>query len=409
MHERWAAALAGVAALVVAAAAAAQDVSVPVILPLTGGAAFVGQEQQKMLQLVEKSTNATGGIQGHPLHFVFYDDQTTPQLSVQLAGQVMATHPNVLLGSSITGMCNAMAPLMKSGPVMYCLSPGIHPVPGSYVFSTFVQTQQLNQALIRYFRLSGITRIAMISSLDATGQDADQGVAQVLALPENAGLKMVAHPHFNTTDVSVAAQIEQVRASGAQALIAWSTGSQIANIFKSIVQVGLDIPVATTSGNQQFQQLAQYKEFLPKELLIPCAYYPPHEGITTLDPLVEKVQHEMYAQLAAAGLKADNATGTSWDAGLIVVAALRKLGPGATAEQIRQVHCRAEGFPRHRRAVRLYPRAATRPGRLQRHRHALRSRQAGLGLGERARWHATEEVAAAGHTTKSRTKKGGQR
>jgi branched-chain amino acid transport system substrate-binding protein len=325
--------------------AAAQDISVPVILPLTGNAAFVGQEQQKMLELVAKSANASGGVQGRKLNFAFYDDQSTPQLSVQLAGQVLAAHPNIVLGSSITAMCNAMAPLMKNGPVMYCLSPGIHPVPGSYIFSTFVQTQQLNQALIRYFRLRGFTKIAMLSSLDATGQDADQGVAQVLALPENAGIKMVAHPHFNVTDVSVAAQIEQVRASGAEALIAWSTGSQIANIFKSIVQVGLDIPVATTSGNQQFQQLAQYKDFLPKELLIPCAYYPPHEGITKLDPRVEQVQQDMYAQLASAGLKPDNATGTSWDAGLITVAALRKLGPDATADQIRGYIAGLTDFP----------------------------------------------------------------
>jgi hypothetical protein len=36
------------------------------------------------------------------------------------------------------------------------------------------------------------------------------------------------------------------------------------------------------------------------------------------------------------GLKADNMVATSWDAGLIVVSALRKLGTGATAVQLRE-------------------------------------------------------------------------
>jgi branched-chain amino acid transport system substrate-binding protein len=316
-------------------AEAAEDYTLHVILPLTGNAAFVGQEQRQMLDLVEASVNRSGGIAGRNLRFAYHDDQTSPQVAVQLANEVLGTHPAVILGSAITAMCNAMAPLMQNGPVMYCLSPGIHPAPGSYVFSAFIQTGELNQALIRYFRAKGWTKIAMLSSTDATGQDADRGVEQVLALPENAGVTMVEHPHFNASDLSVTAQIERIKASGAQALIAWTTGAQIATIFKGVAQAGLDIPIATSPGNQQFQQLAQYVSFLPKQLLIPSAAYPEHDGIITLDPRIEKVQHEMYGLLASAHLKADNATGTSWDPALLVIGALRKLGPEATAAQIR--------------------------------------------------------------------------
>jgi branched-chain amino acid transport system substrate-binding protein len=343
--KKWATAFAAGLALCCGGFARAQDVVIPVVLPMTGNAAFVGQEQKQMLELLLKSTNEAGGIQGHKLRFVYYDDQTTPQVAVQLAQQILVSHPNVILGSSITAMCNAMAPLMKNGPVMYCMSPGIHPAAGSYVFSVFVQTQQLLQAEVRYFRGEGWTKIALMTSADATGQDADNGMAAVLALPENADMKLVAHPHFNATDVSVAAQIEQIHASGAQTMIAWTTGSQVANIFKAIVQSGLTIPVSTSTGNMQFQQLAQYTGFLPKGLMIPTSLYPPHDGLITLDPRVEKVQHEMYAQLDAAQVKPDNATGTSWDAGLLVIAALRKFGPDATPDQVRDFIAGQTDFP----------------------------------------------------------------
>ena len=44
----------------------------------------------------------------------------------------------------------------------------------------------------------------------------------------------------------------------------------------------------------------------------------------------------MYAALKAHNLKPDNNVATAWDAGFIVVAALRKLGPTATAAQLRE-------------------------------------------------------------------------
>jgi branched-chain amino acid transport system substrate-binding protein len=69
------------------------EVTIPVVLPLTGNAAFVGREQRQMLQLVEKSTNASGGIRGRPVRFIYYDDETVPQVSVQLASEILAQHP----------------------------------------------------------------------------------------------------------------------------------------------------------------------------------------------------------------------------------------------------------------------------------------------------------------------------
>lgn len=130
--------------------------------------------------------------------------------------------------------------------------------------------------------------------------------------------------------------MERVEASGAKAVVAWSTGAPVATVFKAAIQAGLDLPIAPSSGNQTFAQMTQYADFLPKQFMVPSALFPEHEGVLTLDPRIEKVQDEMYAILAERGLKADNMIATSWDAGLIVVEALRKLRPGATAEQLRQ-------------------------------------------------------------------------
>ncbi|MBV8535045.1 MAG: ABC transporter substrate-binding protein [Alphaproteobacteria bacterium] len=318
------------------AARAADPYKVDVVLPLTGLAAFVGQGQKDTLTALAEYVNKNGGLQGQPIEFVFHDDQTSPQVAVQLTNGVLSSHPSVVMGSSLVGMCLAMAPLMKNGPVHYCLSPAIHPQPGGYTFSSSSSSIDQIAAVVRYYRMKGWTKIATLETTDASGQDGDKSIDTVLDYPENKGVmqKLIAE-HLNPTDVSVAAQIEKVKASGAQAMIAWTTGAPAATVFKGMVQAGLDIPVAPTSGNQVFSAMQQWKSFLPKQLVLASALYPEHDGVLKLDPRIEKAQQDMYAILKEHKLKADNMVGTSWDAGLIVVAGLRKLGPKATAAELR--------------------------------------------------------------------------
>jgi branched-chain amino acid transport system substrate-binding protein len=57
------------------------------ILPLTDGAAFLGQAEDQMLQTLERFVNSKAGIQERPIHIVIQDDQTSPQLEVQLANR----------------------------------------------------------------------------------------------------------------------------------------------------------------------------------------------------------------------------------------------------------------------------------------------------------------------------------
>src|SRR5215469_16945289 len=270
---------------------AAGSYDINVVMPLTGGAAFVGQGQKDALLALEEEVNKTGGIRGAKLHFVFHDEQTGPQVAVQLTTELLISKPAVILGSSLVGECLAMAPLMANGPVQYCLSPAIHPKPGSWTFSTSASSVDQIAAVMRYYRLKGWTKVA--------------------------------------------AQIARIKESGAQAMIAWVTGAPAATVFKGMVQAGLDIPVAPTSGNQTFAAMSQWESFLPKQLILASALFPEHDGVLTLDPRMEKAQHDMYAILKERNLKADNMVATSWDAGLIVAAGLQKLGTNATAEQLK--------------------------------------------------------------------------
>ena len=146
---------------------AAEPFTIDAIFSLTGGGAFLGKASAQGLEQLEKMVNQSGGINGQPIHFGVQDDQTHPAVAVHLLNGLLAHNPAVVIGSSLVASCSAMAPLIQNGPVMYCLSSGVHPPAGSYMFSAFFNTDDLIASSARYFRQRGWTKVATITSTDA--------------------------------------------------------------------------------------------------------------------------------------------------------------------------------------------------------------------------------------------------
>ena len=146
---------------------------------------------------------------------------------------------------------------------------------------------------------------------------------------------MVASEKFAPTDVSVSAQIEQIKAASPQALVVWTSGSPFGTVLKSIAQSGLDVPVGTTDANMTFAQMKQYETFMPKEALFMSSEWPEHTTELKLDPAVEAAQRVMFDGYKAAGASVDIAAALAWDPGMLTIEAYRKIGLKATPEQIR--------------------------------------------------------------------------
>lgn len=260
------------------------------------------------------------------------DDQSNPQVSVQLLNAVIAKHPPIILGSTLAAMCNAMLPLLKDGPVDYCFSSAVYPPKGSYMFSGNVSTKDMLAVNVRYFRERGWKKLAMITTTDASGQDGDRNIGLVLAAPENKGMSLVAHEHFNPNDVSVDAQMSRIKASGAQALIVYAAGTPFGTVLHGAVDVGLNLPMSTTTANLVYDEMKQFSAFMPKELYFTG---PPGVALDSLPsgPLKEAVRR-FVDSAKAAGLHADIGLLAAWDPALLTVAALKELGLNVTARRM---------------------------------------------------------------------------
>jgi branched-chain amino acid transport system substrate-binding protein len=316
-----------------------------VVLPLTGGGAFLGTTQQAIIRETEKAINREGGVHGRPARFTFHDDQSSPQIAVQLTSEIVAKNPPVVFGSTLSSICNAMSPLMRTGPVHYCFSPSIRPVAGGYVFTDQIASRDQQVVLLRYFHAKGWNRIALISTTDASGQDADRAINDAVKLPEFAAMQIVEDNRFNVTDVSIAAQIARIEAAKPDVVISWATAAAGATVFRGLAQAGLSLPVAASGSNMTYGQMIEYAAFLPKQLFFGVSGWAASgDPEVALPPQVLAEQKLFLASVAAAGIHPDASSDIGWDTERIVVKALNALPPGASAAELHDYLEQMKGY-----------------------------------------------------------------
>ena len=324
-------------------AATLEPYEINAIIPLTGGGAFLGKAYLETFHAIEQVVNSTGGIQGHPVKFVTADTQTNAQVDVELVNGLLAKRVPVFIDGAPSPMCLASIPLVvTNGPVDYCLSPVIRPPAGSYVFSTNASTYDLASVAVRYLRERGWKRIAMITSTDSTGLEYDRQLTVVLSQPENRDMQMVAHEHFNPTDISVNAQMSRIKSANPQAFLAYTTGTPLGTVLHAINDTGLTLPVITLNSNMSYAQMSAYASFLPKDLYFTTLRSGVPEG--TLSGPLRDAENAYLKAYRAINVRPDVGDVLAYDPTMMIVSALRKNGTHATAQQIRDYILNLHGY-----------------------------------------------------------------
>ena len=314
---------------------AAEPLEINAILSTTGSGAFLGSQEAEALTILQGLVNKSGGIRGRELRFVIADDRTDPQTSVQLTNALIAKNVSVFLGSSLAATCGAMQPLIsKSGPVMYCLSSVLEPPAGSYLFSAGVSNRYIFENMNAFLEAHHWTKIALLTSTDATGQTSEHLLETLLNEPQWRALSFVAREHFALTDLSTTAQVEKLKAAHPNAYVVFSSGTGFNTVLRGLRDAGVTEPLFTAGGNMVPEQLRQLAAMMPPGGL----YFTTSSGVVP-DRTLSKDRRAAQATFASA-LRDAHVTPSfphvlAWDPALIVVTALRTLGPDATADQIR--------------------------------------------------------------------------
>lgn len=291
-----------------------------VITSQTGSASQLGLGELRGAQLAADTINARGGVNGRRIELVTADDQSTPVQAV-LAARRLIGQVDAIVGPSISSTCNAIRPLAESnGTVEYCLSPGVRPKPNSTLWSASAATADLTTRLLQYWRSRGVTRVGLLTSTDASGQEGAASVrAAATRLP---GTQIVADTTFEPSAVSVTSQLQTLAAAQPQAIVLWSTGAGAAVALKGIQGLGLDIPVATTDGNLTYDFLDRVAEYTPPTFLIPATqdFWWQQSDRPAPASELEAAYHRDFA--ARYGYQPDFGPGVAYDSVLVLADAL---------------------------------------------------------------------------------------
>jgi branched-chain amino acid transport system substrate-binding protein len=226
---------------------------------------------------------------------------------------------------------------------MYCVSPFINPPSGGYMFVQGGDPIDGGVVTLRYLQARGLRRVAMLDSTDATGQALDRATEAAFSYPEFRSMQLVAHLHFSPQDVSVAAQVAQIKAANPQALISWNLGTAFGTVAHGLHDAGLDaLPLIEAGGNASATQVKALAGFMPTDMHFLVS---PIWAEDSRVPKAVKDQQAIFRRVMhAAGLPSDGAYSSDWDITMVVIDALRHLPPDPTAEQVRNYIAHIDHF-----------------------------------------------------------------
>lgn len=314
-------------ALASAPATAQQPITVGAFLSVTGPAAFLGDPEQKTLEMYVEEINKKGGVVGRPLKLVSYDDAGDAEKARTFAKRLIEQDKvDFILGGTTTGTTMAVVPLVESAGVPFISMAGavviIEPVK-KWVFKTPHTDRMACERIFGDMRAHKITKIGMISGAGGFDKSMRQ---ECLNVSKQFGIEIVADESYGAQDNDMTAQLTKIRnAAGVQAVVNPGFGQGPAIVTKNFRQLGMTMPLYQSHGvaSKQFIQLAGAAA---EGVRLPAAALLVAEVLPDSDPQKRVVLG--YKQAYEARYKSEVSTfgGHAYDALFIAVDAIKRAG-----------------------------------------------------------------------------------
>lgn len=220
-------------------AALAQDapVKVGMITTLSGGGAGLGIDTRDGFLLAAKLAGNDN------LDIVVEDDQRKPDIAVQLADKMIQSEKvDVLTGIVWSNLAMAVVPAATAQGKFY-LSTNAAPSAlagkgcNPNYFSVSYQNDNLHEAAGAYVKDAGYTKPFILAPNYPAGQDSLTGFKRLY------GGELAGEVYTKLGQTDYAAEIAQIRASGADSIFFFLPGGMGISFLKQYADSGLDLPV----------------------------------------------------------------------------------------------------------------------------------------------------------------------
>ncbi len=252
MLRRTRAAAFALLALLAGGAAATEPIRVGVSGPFTGGSSPMGVAMRDGIRLAAQEINDAGGILGRPLRLVERDDEARPERGAQVA-QELINHEKVVAGLGIVNTGVALAsqrfyqqahiPMITSVATGSIITKQFLPpqYPDNYIFRVSapdaIQAAMIvEEAVVR----QRLRRLAIFHDSTNYGQLGREDLERAL---ERHGIKPVAIERFNIREVDMTPQLARARAAGADGILTYGLGPELAHLANGMVRLGWKAPL----------------------------------------------------------------------------------------------------------------------------------------------------------------------
>jgi branched-chain amino acid transport system substrate-binding protein len=329
LHAWFAAALCAVAT----AAQAQAPIRIGAFLSVTGPAAFLGDPEQKTLELYVERLNAAGGVLGRKLELVAYDSGGDAEKARTFAKRLIEQdRVDVIVGGSTTGETMAVVPLAQAAGMPFISLAGavviVEPVK-KWVFKTPHTDRMACDKVFVDMKARGVAKAALISG--SGGFDKSMR-GQCLAVAKNHGIAIVADETYGAGDTDMTAQLTKIKnAAGVQAVLNAGFGQGPAIVTKNYKQLGIGVPLYQSHGvaSKQYIQLAGEAA---EGVRLPAAALLVAETLPDSDP--QKTVVLEYKRAYEARFKQDVSTfgGHAYDGLMLAVEAMKRAGSADKAK-----------------------------------------------------------------------------
>jgi len=229
---------------------AQEPIRIGAFLAVTGPAAFLGDPEQKTLELYVEKINAAGGVLGRKLQLVAYDSAGDAEKARTFAKRLIEQDKvDLIVGGTTTGETMAVVPLVEAAGVPFISLAGavviVEPVK-KWVFKTPHTDRMACERIFLDMRARNIQKIGLISG--SGGFDKSMR-GQCLNVASTYGIQVVADETYGGGDTDMTAQLTKIKnAAGVQAVLNAGFGQGPAIVTKNYRQLGIQLPLYQSHG-----------------------------------------------------------------------------------------------------------------------------------------------------------------
>lgn len=223
----------------------------------TGGASNLGVPEENTVKMVVDQINDAGGINGHTLEVIIYNDETNSEKCVTLATKLIEQDEVLaIIGPTTSGNSLAIIETITTAeiPLISCAANiGIvEPVGERYwIFKTPQTDKEAIAEIYTYLESMNISDIAIITNTSGYGAT---GRAILLDDADDYGITVVDDQVFNEGDTSMQSQLTHIGGTDAEAVVCWDTDKGSAIVALDMQTLQMEIPLFCSHGiaNQAF-------------------------------------------------------------------------------------------------------------------------------------------------------------